>query len=94
MKKLDLHIEMNDGTKFDVQSKTSDYLLFESTAKRHKWGGISDNPAKWEAFIAWAALKRLGLTELTWEDFVDEVDMVEGRSDDADPTPVGAGAGS
>ena len=64
MKKLDVHIEMENGDVFDVQTKTSDYMLYEETAKRHKWGGLADNPAKWEAFLAWSALATAGYAGL------------------------------
>ncbi len=86
MKKLNVHVEMENGDVFDVSTKTADYLLYEETAKRHKWGGISDNPAKWEAFLAWAALRRLGKYVGTWEAFKAEVDMIEAKQEDVDPT--------
>lgn len=85
---------MNDGQVFDVQSKTSDYLSFEQTARKHKWGGIAESPARWEAYIGWSSLRRLKLIESTWEEFIDDVDLVEGKADDVDPTPVGTGTDS
>jgi hypothetical protein len=94
MKKLSIHVVMNDGTEYDTESKTSDYLLYENTARKHKWGGISDNPALWEAFIAWAALKRTGQIDLAWEKFIEASDTVEGTSADVDPTTVAVGDGS
>lgn len=94
MKKLDVHIEMDNGDVFDVQTKTSDYMLYEETAKRHKWGGLADNPAKWEAFLAWSALRRLGKYGGTWETFKGEVDIVEATQIDVDPTPTAVGDAS
>lgn len=86
MRRLDIHIEMENGDIFDVKTKTADYLLFETTAKRHKWGGVADNPALWEAFLAWAAIKRVGKYGGTWESFTKDVDIVEATPEDADPT--------
>jgi hypothetical protein len=94
MKKLDIHIEMENGDVFDVTTKTSDYLLFETTAKRHRWGGISDNPALWEAFLGWSALKRVGKFSGTWEEFTKAVDIVEGVPVTADPTSEAVGDAS
>jgi hypothetical protein len=86
MKRLDIHIEMENGDTFDVKTKTADYLLFETTAKRHKWGGVSENPALWEAFLAFAASRRVGKFTGTWEVFQKEVDIVEATPEDVDPT--------
>lgn len=94
MKKLDIHIEMDNGDVFDVTTKTADYLLFEVTANKHKWGGISDNPARWEAFLGWAALRRMGKYGGTWEAFQKEVDMVEGKQQEVDPTQSEVGDAS
>jgi len=86
MKRLNIHIEMENGDVFDVTTKTADYLLFETTAKRHKWGGISDNPALWEAFLAFSAARRVGKFAGTWEQFTAQVDMVEAIAEESDPT--------
>ena len=91
MKRLDIHIEMENGDVYDVTTKTADYLLFETTAKRHKWGGVSDNPALWEAFLAWSAARRVGKFAGTWETFQKEVDMVEAKQQEVDPTTEAVG---
>jgi hypothetical protein len=87
MKKLEIHIEMENGDAFDVTTKTTDYLLWEETAKKHRWGSFSDSPARWEAFLAWAALKRVGKYEGPWEQFIkQDVDMVEATPVKVEPT--------
>ncbi len=86
MRRLNITIEMDNGDKFEVQTKTADYLLYETTAKRHKWGTVSDNPAMWEAFLGWAASRRVGKYSGTWETFIKDVDMVEAKQEDLDPT--------
>ena len=86
MRRLNINIVMENGDVYDVTTKTADYLLFETTAKRHKWGGVSDNPALWEAYLGWAALRRVGKFSGTWEAFTKEVDMVEATPEDVDPT--------
>ena len=86
MKRLNIKIAMDNGDEFEVQTKTADYLLYEQTAKRHKWGGVSDNPALWEAFLAWASARRVGKFSGTWEAFQKEVDIVEASPEDVDPT--------
>jgi len=86
VKKLDIKIEMENGDVFEVTTKTADFLLWEDTAKKHRWGTFSDNPARWEAFLGWAALKRLNKYGSTWEVFLKEVDMVEAIPVKVEPT--------
>jgi len=86
VKRLNIKVEMENGDAFEVSTKTADYLLYEQTAKRHKWGGVSDNPALWEAFLAFAASRRVGKFAGTWEAFQKEVDIVEANPEDVDPT--------
>jgi len=86
MKRLNIHVEMENGDVFDVVTRTTDYLLYETTAKKHKWGGVGENPAMWEAFLAWAAVRRLGKYSGTWEAFQKDVDMVEATPEETDPT--------
>jgi hypothetical protein len=94
VKKLNIRTEMDDGQVFHTTTKTADYLLFETTAKKHRWGGLSENPALWEAFLAWASLKRTGQYALTWEKFTAEVDSVEATQIDVDPMNAEVGDGS
>ena len=91
MKRLAISVELESGEKWTVQSKTVDYLLWETTAKKHKWGGIGDNPALWEAFIGWAASRRLGHYAGTWEQWQKDIDMVDAEQIEADPTPPEVG---
>jgi hypothetical protein len=88
---------MADGRTFDVKTATKDYILYESTARRQKppWGGVSDNPSQWEAFVSWAALRRTGHYSAGFETFLDEVDLVDASSDEpVDPTNEDLGDGS
>jgi hypothetical protein len=94
MKKLTIRTVMDNGDEFDTTTKTADYILFEKTAKTHRWGGLSENPALWEAFLAWASLKRTGQYTLTWEKFLDEVDIVEATQVTVDPTTEEVGDAS
>jgi len=94
VKRLDIHVEMENGDVFDVTTRTSDYLLYERTAKIHKWGTVSDNPALWEAFLAWASLRRVGKFSGTWEAFQKDVEMVEAKQQNVDPTPEVVGDAS
>lgn len=94
MKRLNVHVELNDGRVLECQTALRDYIRYEETAKKQRppWGGISDNPSRWEAFISWAALKRTGQYTEPWETFVDEAGIVDATAvESVEPTPVVVG---
>lgn len=86
-----------DGRVLTAKTALKDYILFENTARRQKppWGGISDNPTRWEAFVTWAALRRTGQYGGSFETFLDEAEIVEADSEqDVDPTSQAVTEGS
>jgi hypothetical protein len=97
VKRMTIAIEMTDGSKWDVQTTTRDYVAYDQTAKRQRppWGPMGDNIALWEAFVAWHASKRLGLYAKPWETFLDECVAADGKADETvDPTLSGVGEDS
>lgn len=93
MKRLHCHVEFTDGREIDIDTTTRDYVNYENTARKHKWGPMGDNPAIWEAFAAWSALKRTGQFDGTWEAFLDAAVNVEGTPFDVDPSRSAVGDG-
>jgi hypothetical protein len=96
MKKLDVHATLFDGTELKATTALKDYILFENTAKRQKppWGGPGDSPSRWEAFVSWAALRRTGQYSAGFEQFLDEVEVVEANGEETvDPTNLEATEG-
>ena len=81
---------MVDGRVLETTTAMRDYILFETTAKRQKppWGGMNENPSRWEAFVSWAALRRTGHYPGSFETFLDEADIVEATAPDADVEPT------
>jgi hypothetical protein len=80
---------MFDGRVLEAKTAVRDYILFENTGRRQKppWGGITENPTRWEAFVSWAALRRTGLYQAGFDTFLDEVEVVEAEAEqDVDPT--------
>lgn len=89
MKRLAVHAEMTDGRVLEATTALKDYLLYETTAKRQKppWGGISESPSRWEAFITWAALRRTGQYTGSFDAFQDEAEIVDANTEETvDPT--------
>lgn len=94
MKRLHATAEMADGSVLKADTTTKDYILYETTGKRQKppWGGISENPARWEAFISWSAFRRTGQYAGSFDAFLDDVEMVEAAGEtEVDPTPSDPG---
>lgn len=86
-------VELADGTIFDdVRVTYADRVRYETTAKARGWRS-EEKPATASGFLAFAALKRAGLIDLSYDTFIEQVvDVnlndaapVEGS---ADPTTV------
>jgi hypothetical protein len=77
-----LRVVLGD-VEYEVQTKQSDLLRYEMTARKHGWGMLGTDEkfsfVQWSTFLAWVAGKRTGAIAdgLTWEAFADEVDDVE-----------------
>ena len=94
MKRMVLKVTMTNGDEWEVQTVTGDFVAYDDTAKRQRppWGSMSENIARWEAFLGWRASKRQGLYGKSWEEFLDDCANVDGEPVDLDPTQRGLGA--
>ncbi|RAV33530.1 hypothetical protein [Corynebacterium heidelbergense] len=75
MQKITADIEMMDGTEHkDVRIILADMIRYEEVAKRHKWGGLQDNPITAQSFMAYAAMTRTGVYDPNkgFDEFVTE----------------------
>jgi len=98
VKRLDVRAEFANGKLLEATTSMKDYILWETTAKRQKppWGGITENPSRWEAFITWAALRRTEQYSAGFETFLDEAEIVDASApdtDDVEPTSGAPGVG-
>lgn len=63
-------VVLPDGTEHLVTPTLEDTLAFETTLRKNKnWGSLQDSALKLHPFRCWNALRRKGLTELTWDEF-------------------------
>jgi hypothetical protein len=70
MSKLTLEVTFADGREVQISPTLEDTLAFETTLRRNKsWGSLQESALKMQPFRAWNALRRAGLTDLTWEQF-------------------------
>ena len=75
---------------FEVRIDNRDYLRWDKTAPRQKWGSGRDVPFLMATFLSWSAATRAGLTDLKWPQFEEaclEAENLEQSDEDAaDPT--------
>ena len=65
-----LEITQADGSTIVVAPNLFDTFGFEKLLKANpRMGSLQENSMKLQAFRAWSAAKRQGLTEQTWEEF-------------------------
>src|SRR3954465_12704213 len=97
MKRLAARVEMLDGRVLEAKTSTADSVLYEAPGRRQKppWGGVSESPSQWEAFVSWAALRRTGQYADNFDAFLREVDLVDASQEETVvPTSAEAGADS
>ena len=92
--RLRVVLNEDDLTAIEVQTINADMVLAERTARKHKWGSMSDSPITTLTFLAWAALRRRGLIEqsVTFEAFEASTASIEDAdADDDDESDDDAG---
>lgn len=73
------HALMLDGTEYGpVPVIHADKVRWEHTAHVNNWSA-EKNPQTLNAFITWAALKRNGDIDLSYEDFAAQLEVAETR---------------
>lgn len=90
MRRIILDVEMMDGTVHDdLRVVQADMIRHADVSRRHKWGGIEDDPIRAMTFFAYAAMTRLGLypADKGFDQYVTDVAMVDDGGDEpVDPT--------
>lgn len=77
----------------ELQTTNADLVLWDRTRARHKWPSFQDAAFLWLTFISWAAARRTGAISTDysyekWEGDVIDVNAVEDKDGDVDPTPL------
>jgi hypothetical protein len=75
---------------FEVRVDNRDFLRWDKTAPRQKWGSGRDVPFLMATFLAWSAASRTEVTTLSWAQFeaaaLEVEELAEEDSDLARPT--------
>lgn len=90
MQKVLVDVEMMDGTVHeDIRVILADMIRYSDVAQRHKWRSLEDDPIRGGAFLAYAAMTRMGIYDSNkgFDEFTNDVAMVSADFGDAvDPT--------
>lgn len=98
--RLRVVLNEDDADALEVQTINADMVLAERTARKHKWGTMSESPMTTLTFLAWAALRRRHLipADVTFETFEATTASISDAEDDAegddagDPIPADPGS--
>jgi len=84
--RLRVVLNEDDADAIEVQTINADMVLAERTARKHKWGTMSESPMTTLTFLAWAALRRRGLIDpgVTFEAFEATTASISDADDDDD----------
>lgn len=84
--RLSIILNEDDVEALEVQTINADMVLAERTARKHKWGSMSDSPITTLTFLAWAALRRRNLIpqDVTFETFEKTTASIADADDGAD----------
>lgn len=78
-----VNVLMADGTEhIGVRLSIADQLQWTRTARAHRWE--SDDQMLATVFMAWHALKRRGLTDVSWEEFETAAEWIEENEAEAE----------
>lgn len=87
MRKLEIHVVMEDGSVHDVSSRSADYVAYEAEARKKGWGSLSESPSTWEAYVAYRALIRTRLISMPFDRFLETVDIIEATPAETEALP-------
>lgn len=76
MQPINLQIQFIDGTSQDVSTTAADYIKFETHFDKSIAALGSDTRLTYMFYLAWAAAKRTGQTELEFDAWSETVAMV------------------
>lgn len=87
IQKITVAVLMDDGQVHNVDTILADQINFSTTRQRHKWPSAADDPILFGSFLAFSAMKRVGLFGGSWDEFTAQVAAVDlAGVDDVDPT--------
>lgn len=75
--RLTFNVELEDGTKHRVTTAYADIIALEDEFDIDASDLVTRQRAKWLAFLAWSALKRNKIIDITFDAFRQQVTQVD-----------------
>jgi hypothetical protein len=75
-------VTLIDGSTFVVRITNREFIAWDMTAPKRKWPSLQDAPFLGATFLAHRAALREQLTTLTWDQWQDQVELLENIDDD------------
>lgn len=75
--RLTFNVELEDGTKHRVTTAYSDIMALEDEFDIDASTLVSRQKAKWLGYLAWHALKRKKVIDMSFDDFASQLETVE-----------------
>lgn len=99
MKRMEIDVELDDGTEHRLKVNNVSMVAFDRTRIKRGWPSADEAPMAWATFIAWHHMKAAGLVDCTLEEFentrcvvcrvVQDAEDAEAAEGDAvDPIPT------
>lgn len=89
---IHFEVTMTDGIRHEVATVVQDQVKWDMTRHKHKWPTFQEAPTLFQNFLAYVAMKRLGLYSGTWDAFQLDaagVEVIGEDETDEDPTRPG-----
>ncbi|AWY04761.1 tail assembly chaperone [Gordonia phage Emperor] len=92
---MKITVTLSNSEPIEVETTNPDRVRWDMTAAKHNWPKFTDAPFLGLTFLAWAALRRTGGYDGTWEQF-SETDCLDIEADDpeageVEPDPTQSG---
>lgn len=88
--KLTFNVELEDGTKHRVQTAYADIIAMEDEFDIDASDLVTRQKGKWLAYLAWHALKRRKVLDMSWDQFRNQVESVDAEGGESEEgTPQG-----
>lgn len=78
-----IRVVLEDGTEFSVRTVNRDYIRWDKTPPARRGGvkAFQDAPFIFASFLAWSAARRLELTALTFDQFLELAEVVDRQAE-------------
>src|SRR5690242_562772 len=92
--KITVHLAGREDEPLVVTTANPDLVRWDMTRSKHGWPAMEDAPMLWATFVAWAAAKRTGAYDQSWDQWSNHdalsVEFDAEGVEQADPTQTEA----